>query len=278
MSKLLGLREWVTLPDAAAYLTRELSEPVQEADVVRLGLDSMLQLSVYFVNQAMARVGVLPGGEFLVDDFGQLSIEWNADTPRVIAGVWDLVLAGSGEIELEKRLQCLNGGPEVTLWSVGGLYLAKPDRSEWAELVTLVIRDVKVHADVVVDGFQMVAVDKTYPSLRELPEDAVLVARIGALEALVATLRSIDGQAAMTADTAGAGTNTGRPIPRQHQQELAILAKLKDLGYDPQALPIAAAGKRSPVKQAIQEALNYSPEVTKKAWTRLRKSQQIKDA
>ena len=39
MSKLLGFREWVTLPDAAAYLTHELSEPVREADVVRLGLD-----------------------------------------------------------------------------------------------------------------------------------------------------------------------------------------------------------------------------------------------
>lgn len=137
MSKLLGFREWVTLPDAAAYLTHELSEPVREADVVRLGLDSMLQLSVHFVNQAMARVGVLPEGEFLVDDFGQLSITWRRDKPEVIAGVWDLILAGSGEIELEKRLQHLNSGPEVTLWSVGGLYLAKPDRSEWAELITL---------------------------------------------------------------------------------------------------------------------------------------------
>lgn len=57
MSKLFKLKEWLTLPDAAKHLTIAFGEEVNVPDVLRLGLDGHLKLSVYFVNHATVRSG-----------------------------------------------------------------------------------------------------------------------------------------------------------------------------------------------------------------------------
>ena len=51
MSKLLKLKQWLTVPDAAKYLTEACEEDVTEADVLRFALDGQLTLSVYFLNE-----------------------------------------------------------------------------------------------------------------------------------------------------------------------------------------------------------------------------------
>lgn len=53
--RLFDLREWLTLAEAAKYLSAICVESVSEADVLRLGLDGHLQLSVNFVNHTNAR-------------------------------------------------------------------------------------------------------------------------------------------------------------------------------------------------------------------------------
>ena len=64
MSKLLNLKEWLPLGDAARHLSIVFGEDVTEADVLRLGLDGRLRLSVYFVNHVKARCGkVVPFDE-----------------------------------------------------------------------------------------------------------------------------------------------------------------------------------------------------------------------
>ena len=51
MAELLyKLREWLTVPDAAAHLSIVFGEEVTEADVMRLGLDGHLTLSISLVN------------------------------------------------------------------------------------------------------------------------------------------------------------------------------------------------------------------------------------
>lgn len=55
MSKLFKLKQWLTIPQTAKYLSSALSEEVTEADVLRLGLDRHLKLSVCFLNGAYAR-------------------------------------------------------------------------------------------------------------------------------------------------------------------------------------------------------------------------------
>lgn len=57
MSKLFNLKEWLTVADAARHLAIVFGEDVAEADVLRLGLDGRLRLSVHFVNHARARCG-----------------------------------------------------------------------------------------------------------------------------------------------------------------------------------------------------------------------------
>ena len=61
MSKLFKLKEWVTVADAARHLSIAFGEEVNESDVLRLGLDGHLKLSVNFVNSARAKCGkVIP--------------------------------------------------------------------------------------------------------------------------------------------------------------------------------------------------------------------------
>lgn len=60
-SKLFKLKEWLTVPEAAKYLSLIFGEDVSEAEVLRLCLDGHLKLSVNFVNHAEAK----RGGKFL---------------------------------------------------------------------------------------------------------------------------------------------------------------------------------------------------------------------
>lgn len=55
MSKLINLKEWLTVAETAKYLTSEFGEVVTEADVFRLALNGRLRLSVHFINCAKAR-------------------------------------------------------------------------------------------------------------------------------------------------------------------------------------------------------------------------------
>lgn len=55
MSKIMKLREWLTVEEAAQRLTISAQEEVSEADLLRLALDGHLTLSVHFVNHAKGR-------------------------------------------------------------------------------------------------------------------------------------------------------------------------------------------------------------------------------
>ncbi len=59
VGKLFNLKEWLTVADAARHLAIAFGEDVTEADVLRLGLDGHLRLSVNFVNHTQARCGTV---------------------------------------------------------------------------------------------------------------------------------------------------------------------------------------------------------------------------
>ncbi|MBV8500766.1 MAG: hypothetical protein JO006_03515 [Paucibacter sp.] len=111
--------------------------------------------------------------------------------------------------------------------------------------------------------------------------DPVLEARTDVVEG--AFVRAVDVRALTKALLGsepvvdGAAGATKR-VPAHQAQEQAILLKLKELGFDPLALPRPPAGKVSEPKSKVMDALRYSVDVMNKAWQRLRKEGAIKDA
>lgn len=141
-SKLLKLKKWLTLPNAAKHLSNVCNEEITEADILRLALDGHLKLSVNFVNQTVARRGNIVGyedvkwGEFPSDLRGRapnLPVEEKGESLRYmeslkiddtrflncddvmtrIEGVWDLPMIGCGRLDVENKYHRLTGGPEV---------------------------------------------------------------------------------------------------------------------------------------------------------------------
>ncbi len=161
MKKLLKLKEWLTIPDAAKHLSIVFDEDVSEADVLRLALDGQLQLSVYFVNQAIARRGKtvplseakktpgiplgLDGKPFEPDEVirglrifikhpdGRMEEKVAQFDEEVVSidGVWDLPMFGGERLDIEHKYQILINGVEVTLVNIDGTYVKDLEGEIW---------------------------------------------------------------------------------------------------------------------------------------------------
>ncbi len=94
-SSLLKLRTWLTLKEAAAYLSSKTGDDVDEVGILRLALDGKLQASVK-LPQPMEVFQVCEGAEL-------------AGRRKNIEGVWDLLLEGPGRLELEHRYRVTCG-------------------------------------------------------------------------------------------------------------------------------------------------------------------------
>jgi hypothetical protein len=154
MSKLLTLKEWLTVKDAAKRLSISTGEKIKEADVLRLALDGHLTLSVYFVNHANGRparietlgiqhVSNAPSfyqygppnyvtieGELLPNKKEVLIYEGEMAKPQTLEGVWDLLMLGGEKLDVENLFQAMTGGPEVRLICLGGPLVASADRTK----------------------------------------------------------------------------------------------------------------------------------------------------
>lgn len=158
MGKLLNLKEWLTIADAARHLSIVFGEEVTEADVLRLGLDGHLRLSVNFVNHAIARCGVVVGYEDA--EWGEIPADLTAILPNIpdeakgnllpymksldigderflnlsdevttLRGLWDLPMIGGERLDIENKYQILTGGTSVTLKSLDGAFVEGRDGS-----------------------------------------------------------------------------------------------------------------------------------------------------
>lgn len=156
MSKLFNLKEWLTVRDAARHLSIAFGEDVTDADVLRLGLDGRLRLSVHLVNHARARRGNVVGIEDV--EWFEMPTEAVAAMPNVpdsakgaplvymrslnidgkrflnlskeistLRGVWDLPMIGNETLDVEHEYQSLTGGPAVTLQGLDGAFVEGRD-------------------------------------------------------------------------------------------------------------------------------------------------------
>jgi hypothetical protein len=201
LKKLLNLKEWVTVPEAARHLSLLFGEDVSEADVLRLALDRKLKLSINLVNRANCLLGPLVSAQDAkrdtnsLDAHGRHPIEGlTIDDGRVIEcgtevefadGVWDLSMLGAEQTDIEIRYQALTNGPAVDTrfrwWS--GPILCRDDGAH-CEILTW-WKENKV------EGKPHHSRDD-YRSAKSLPADSVLVVRTSALRDLEARVSERD--------------------------------------------------------------------------------------
>lgn len=144
MSKLLKLKAWLTLDDAAKHLSMMFGEVVSKADVLRLALDGRLTLSVNFINGAKARCGPmikseqvhwtelpgLSGGTVrlpevvMLNDGSAIKLD---DEVVSLRGIYDLPMLGNERLDVEHLYQQLTDGPEVTLQGLDGPFVVAGD-------------------------------------------------------------------------------------------------------------------------------------------------------
>lgn len=125
MGKLLGLKKWLTLEQAAAYLTTQLNEPVSQADVMGLALDRHLTLSIDFVNGVYARAGkAVPNSDGVVGiPFNGRDLLVFKDEIICLHGVHDLPMIGGEIYDCKHKLHKLTGGPLVLTGEVRGSFV-----------------------------------------------------------------------------------------------------------------------------------------------------------
>jgi len=193
-------KEWVTVPDAAQYLANEVGQDFSEADVLKLGLNGHLKLSVNFVNNVKVKCGkpiivkkdiawkelssemmahyidqffAKPDSEFM-DIGGQRYLKLD-DNVKSINGLWDLPMIGQERQEIEQLYHKMTGGPKVTLVCTDGPFVEEPGGwicqlqycMEATEFKTGAGKTRKIH-------------ECYYPAL-DLPRNYILVVRTQAL-------------------------------------------------------------------------------------------------
>ena len=147
MSKLFKYKVWVTLDEAANYLSIVLAEKVGISDVLRLALDGYLKLSVNFVNHAQARKGnrllykdaekvempslkgdsnvlIVCGLKFINQETGIVEEVVQFDEKVItVDGIWDLTMIGGERLDVEHKFQMLTNGPSIELVNYDGCYI-----------------------------------------------------------------------------------------------------------------------------------------------------------
>ena len=180
LNPLWGLREWVTIDEAAEILSAGPgASRVSVADVFRLGLDGVLKLSVKLADTNAAC-------------FEQDKTEGPAHRATII-GVWDLPMIGPGQRQVEHEYHRNARLPFISMKGTPGAFVERDG---------LVCR---VPADRGASGFSP-------RSASALPPDAVIVVRTAALRELQDMLLRVRGDAAREA--------LGHPVSSPAPQEL----------------------------------------------------------
>lgn len=127
MSKLLKLKKWLTVDDAAQHLSIVIGEKISAADLLQLALDGKIKLSICLMHKARAKPAKIMEAKDVPVEQNLLGIrrfplgypkdrEWklfvSKDEIVKIVGVLDLPMIGLERLIIEKMyLLSLNGKP-----------------------------------------------------------------------------------------------------------------------------------------------------------------------
>lgn len=233
VSKLFKLRDWFTIKDAAVHLSSVMSEPVTEADVLRLVMDGHLKVSIFLghdqfavCNEALSQEQASDLSWSAPDEYQEV-VRWedpDGIVPRqkciylrsedrfyhLLRGVHDFPLAGRQESLVEREYFRLTGGPNID--RARGVFVlmnekpstAPPREKEYFEIEGRFL-------------LRLVNVANGDPTmLSELPEHSFFVIRTEALQQFSQSL-SMAADVERTLD------------PREKNTYLSIIGSLADL-------------------------------------------------
>jgi hypothetical protein len=230
MKKLLNLKHWLTVPDAARHLSMFFGEDVSEADVLRLALDGHLTLSVNFINDTTGRCGpVVPprDANWYMTQLSKNERRRPVSTLEIakdklieleqeviwIDGIWDLTMLGAEHTDVEHRYQFLTGGPAVEDETLEGPIVCREDGMH-CQLLSHYSDNEFVDPQTLKEPRNHPA--NYYPAAG-LPADSVLVVRTSALRDLEARVSKPDQR-------------VEKPIERRERNTLlVIIAALAEL-------------------------------------------------
>jgi hypothetical protein len=238
LKKLLKLKKWLTVAEAASHLSILLGEEVSEADILRLALDGHLTLSVEFVNGATAQCGkIISLGDAELEEIrglvgervqlikdgihlgGDKVFSYNEGITH-LAGVWDLAMVGAERLDVKHRYHFLTGGPSVESISLDGPFVYNKNGT--------CARIVEYHSQEKLSfaGNKLYNPrnnPNNYHPASQLPPDAVLVVRTAALQQLEVLVSEPDSA-------------IQRPLGRRERDSLlviiAALAKIAKVDID----------------------------------------------
>lgn len=143
MKKKIRLKRWVSILEAATYLSTVLEENVTEADVLLMALDGHLELALQLPNGAYAKrlervneqeveyitvPSLVGAGTVTFPKNGPLFKDKDGTFHQVLRDtiyqlendLWALRIYGGARLDIEHRFHLLTGGPEVTLVNLDG--------------------------------------------------------------------------------------------------------------------------------------------------------------
>jgi hypothetical protein len=133
MSKLARLRKWLAPSEAARHLSSILGEPVTPADILRLGLDGSLVLSVQFRSPVRLFKSRMRRPSKKSASAGRSAQRGSPPSTRIAAPleIWDLPMIGAERNSVEARHQALVGARPVSPRPPGGTFVRKLTGEIW---------------------------------------------------------------------------------------------------------------------------------------------------
>lgn len=152
MAKTLKLKQWLTIPEAFNHIAPIFDDEIELSDIYRFILDGHLTLSVNFVNHAYGREGeYVPYDEWINNDkyYRPMMLPFEDKITNVligenlgdfafvpfensrinnISGIWDLVISGNGQLEIEHIYYEMVAGVASELINLRGTYFKQENK------------------------------------------------------------------------------------------------------------------------------------------------------
>lgn len=219
-SKVLKLKKWVTVAEAAQLLTDSFDEVFSEADVLGFALDLKIMLSVNFLSGVFGKVCLNNGDEFAEilkadDSYGIREKLKFGDDLHPLFDIYDLPMLFGGRDIIHQRFRKLHGRPESEFDNEDEILVVGGGQKY--KLHETFVKDflVDLETDKPVDG-SWIGSDSFAPLL-DLDENCLLGVRTSVLCELEESL---------------AGEESGKekqPSPREEKSNLHIIGALLDI-------------------------------------------------